>query len=190
MAITTAATFCATLVDEWARAGVTDAVVCPGSRSTPLAVALASDARIAVHVHHDERRAAFMALGFGLATARPAVVLTTQWHRGGRAASRGGRGPPGAACRCSPAPPIARPSCTASGRRRRSIRPTSSADRCAGSATPGHRRRRSPRHVAVARGAGRRRGLGARPVRGRCTSTCRSATRSSATPGRCPAGRC
>ena len=77
MAITTAATFCATLVDEWARAGVTDVVVCPGSRSTPLAVALASDPRIAVHVHHDERSGAFMALGIGLATGRPAVVLTS-----------------------------------------------------------------------------------------------------------------
>ena len=77
MAITTAATFCATLVDEWVRAGVTDAVVCPGSRSTPLAVALASDARIAVHVHHDERSAAFIALGIGLACGQPAVVLTS-----------------------------------------------------------------------------------------------------------------
>jgi 2-succinyl-5-enolpyruvyl-6-hydroxy-3-cyclohexene-1-carboxylate synthase len=77
MAITTAATFCATLVDEWARAGVTDAVVCPGSRSTPLAVALASDPRIVVHVHHDERSGAFMALGIGLASGRPAVVLTS-----------------------------------------------------------------------------------------------------------------
>src|SRR5262245_17574388 len=77
MATTTAATFCATLVDEWARAGLTDAVVCPGSRSTPLAVALASDGRIAVHVHHDERSGAFIALGLGLATGRPAVVLTS-----------------------------------------------------------------------------------------------------------------
>jgi len=31
------ATFCATLVDEWIRLGLTDVVVCPGSRSTPFA---------------------------------------------------------------------------------------------------------------------------------------------------------
>lgn len=71
------ATFCATLVDEWVRQGVTDAVVCPGSRSTPMALALAGDERIRVHVHHDERSGAFLALGLGRATGRPAVVLTT-----------------------------------------------------------------------------------------------------------------
>lgn len=71
------ATFCATLVDEWARAGITDAVVSPGSRSTPMALALADDDRIDVHVHHDERAAAFTALGIGLATGHPAIVLTT-----------------------------------------------------------------------------------------------------------------
>ncbi len=74
--VTDAATFCATLVDEWGRRGVTDAVVCPGSRSTPLALALA-DSDLRVHVHHDERSAAFMALGLGLASGRPPVVLTT-----------------------------------------------------------------------------------------------------------------
>ncbi|HEX5366488.1 MAG TPA: 2-succinyl-5-enolpyruvyl-6-hydroxy-3-cyclohexene-1-carboxylic-acid synthase [Acidimicrobiales bacterium] len=74
------ATFAATLVDEWCRAGATDAVVCPGSRSTPLALALADAAaagRLRLHVHHDERSGAFTALGLGLATGRPAVVLTT-----------------------------------------------------------------------------------------------------------------
>jgi 2-succinyl-5-enolpyruvyl-6-hydroxy-3-cyclohexene-1-carboxylate synthase len=77
MATTVAATFCATVVDEWVRGGVTDAVVAPGSRSTPMALALAADERVRVHVHHDERAAAFLALGIGVATGRPAVVLTT-----------------------------------------------------------------------------------------------------------------
>lgn len=72
-----AATFCATLVDEWVRGGLTHACIAPGSRSTPLALALAADARLQVSVHHDERSAAFVALGLGLATRRPAVVLTT-----------------------------------------------------------------------------------------------------------------
>jgi 2-succinyl-5-enolpyruvyl-6-hydroxy-3-cyclohexene-1-carboxylate synthase len=71
------ATFAATLVDEWLRCGVRHAVVCPGSRSTPLALALAERPEIALHVHHDERSGGFLALGLGIATARPAVVLTT-----------------------------------------------------------------------------------------------------------------
>lgn len=74
---TAQATFVATLVDEWARGGVRHAVVCPGSRSTPLALALAADDRLTVHVHHDERSAGFLALGIGQATGVPAVVLTT-----------------------------------------------------------------------------------------------------------------
>ncbi len=72
-----AATFCATLADEWWRDGLTDVVVAPGSRSTPLVLALADTAGLGVHVHHDERAAGFMALGLGLASGRPAVVATT-----------------------------------------------------------------------------------------------------------------
>jgi len=72
-----AATYCATLVDEWVRGGVRHAVVSPGSRSTPLALALAADPRVLVSVHHDERSAGFVALGIGRATGVPAVVLTT-----------------------------------------------------------------------------------------------------------------
>jgi 2-succinyl-5-enolpyruvyl-6-hydroxy-3-cyclohexene-1-carboxylate synthase len=72
-----AATFCTTAVDEWARAGLTDAVVCPGSRSTPMALALAADPRVRLHIVLDERSAGFFALGFGLRTGRPALVLTT-----------------------------------------------------------------------------------------------------------------
>ena len=75
--MTVAATFAATLVDEWVRHGLTDAVIAPGSRSTPLALALVADGRVRHHVLIDERSAGFFALGLGLATGRPAVVLTT-----------------------------------------------------------------------------------------------------------------
>ncbi len=77
MQVTETATFCATLVDEWVHQGLTDAFVAPGSRSTPLALALAGDDRFDVHVFHDERSASFAALGHGLATGRPAIVLCT-----------------------------------------------------------------------------------------------------------------
>lgn len=70
------ATFCATLVDEWIALGMTHAVVAPGSRSTPLAIALAERGDMAVHVIHDERVAAFTALGLGL-SGTPALVLCT-----------------------------------------------------------------------------------------------------------------
>jgi 2-succinyl-5-enolpyruvyl-6-hydroxy-3-cyclohexene-1-carboxylate synthase len=65
------------LADELARAGVRHVVVCPGSRSAALAIALHEDPRLAVHVHPDERSAAFVALGIGRALAMPAVVVVT-----------------------------------------------------------------------------------------------------------------
>ncbi|MDP8976666.1 MAG: 2-succinyl-5-enolpyruvyl-6-hydroxy-3-cyclohexene-1-carboxylic-acid synthase [Actinomycetota bacterium] len=75
--MTLQATFCATLVDEWVRCGLTDAVLAPGSRSTPLAVAMVDEPRIRVHVMIDERSAGFFGLGLGLASGVPPVVLTT-----------------------------------------------------------------------------------------------------------------
>jgi 2-succinyl-5-enolpyruvyl-6-hydroxy-3-cyclohexene-1-carboxylate synthase len=75
--MSTAATFCATVVDEWIRHGLTDAVVAPGSRSTPLALALVARSELAVHVILDERSASFAALGLALASGRPALLLCT-----------------------------------------------------------------------------------------------------------------
>lgn len=65
----------ALIVDQLIRTGVREAVVCPGSRSAPLALALAEAnraGRLRLHVRTDERTAAFLALG--LAKASRAVV--------------------------------------------------------------------------------------------------------------------
>ncbi len=70
------ATFCATLVDEWLALGVRHAVIAPGSRSTPMALALADCSEMNVHVVHDERSAAFVALGLAL-DGGPALLLCT-----------------------------------------------------------------------------------------------------------------
>ena len=71
------------LHSEWARlfavslaqCGVAHAVISPGARSTPLALALA--AQLPTTVLHDERVAAFFALGQARASGRASVVLAT-----------------------------------------------------------------------------------------------------------------
>jgi 2-succinyl-5-enolpyruvyl-6-hydroxy-3-cyclohexene-1-carboxylate synthase len=60
--------------------GVFDIVVAPGSRSAPLAYALAeaeAAGSLRLHVRIDERSAGFTALGLALGGKRPAAVLTT-----------------------------------------------------------------------------------------------------------------
>ena len=70
------------LVDELVRGGVRQAVVCPGSRSSPLALACAGHAQLTTRSILDERSAAFFALGAAKATQRPALVVATSGTAG------------------------------------------------------------------------------------------------------------
>ena len=65
------------IAEELARCGVTEAALCPGSRSTPLALALLREPQIRVTTIVDERTAGFFALGAAQASGAPVVVLCT-----------------------------------------------------------------------------------------------------------------
>ncbi len=70
-------TLAVTLLDEWARAGLRDVVVCPGSRSAPVALAAARQGGVRTHVRLDERGAGFYAIGLALASGRPVALVVT-----------------------------------------------------------------------------------------------------------------
>jgi 2-succinyl-5-enolpyruvyl-6-hydroxy-3-cyclohexene-1-carboxylate synthase len=75
-----ATTVCRSLVDALLDAGVREAVVAPGSRSGPLAVALAAADRagaLRLHVRVDERTAGFLALGLAKSSRAWVPVVTT-----------------------------------------------------------------------------------------------------------------
>jgi 2-succinyl-5-enolpyruvyl-6-hydroxy-3-cyclohexene-1-carboxylate synthase len=65
------------VAEELQRAGVQDVVICPGSRSTPLALALRMASGLRTWVHLDERAAGFFALGAARASRRPVAILVT-----------------------------------------------------------------------------------------------------------------
>ncbi len=64
-------------VEELVAAGLRDAVICPGSRSTPLALALRAAPDVHVRVLLDERSAGFFALGMARTSRRPVALLAT-----------------------------------------------------------------------------------------------------------------
>jgi 2-succinyl-5-enolpyruvyl-6-hydroxy-3-cyclohexene-1-carboxylate synthase len=76
-----ATVFAATLVDELSRCGLAEAVLAPGSRSAPLAMALWDRAEreslLRLHVRIDERSASFLALGLAKASRRPVALVCT-----------------------------------------------------------------------------------------------------------------
>ena len=68
--------FALVLADEFIRCGMTDALICPGSRSSPLALAFYGS-EIRCHVRIDERSAGFIALGLAKSTGRAVAIMVT-----------------------------------------------------------------------------------------------------------------
>ncbi|HLR09517.1 MAG TPA: 2-succinyl-5-enolpyruvyl-6-hydroxy-3-cyclohexene-1-carboxylic-acid synthase [Bacillota bacterium] len=69
--------YTAHFVEELVRSGVTDVVISPGSRSTPLAMTMVEHSSLKAWVIIDERSAAFFALGLAKATERPVAIVCT-----------------------------------------------------------------------------------------------------------------
>lgn len=65
------------IIEELIRNGIEYFCLAPGSRSSPLAVAVATNPRAKSFVHFDERALAFHALGYASATRKACAVITT-----------------------------------------------------------------------------------------------------------------
>ncbi|MFB9859647.1 2-succinyl-5-enolpyruvyl-6-hydroxy-3-cyclohexene-1-carboxylic-acid synthase [Salinicoccus siamensis] len=66
-----------TLIDLLYAHGVSECVISPGSRSTPLSIAAEMHPGMKTHVHPDERSAAFFALGIAKYSNEPVVLICT-----------------------------------------------------------------------------------------------------------------
>ncbi len=64
-------------VDELTRCGVREACTSPGSRSSPLVLALVRDGRLRCFSHIDERSSGFFALGAAKASGRAVAIICT-----------------------------------------------------------------------------------------------------------------
>jgi 2-succinyl-5-enolpyruvyl-6-hydroxy-3-cyclohexene-1-carboxylate synthase len=60
-----------------AKQGVTQAVLCPGSRCAPLTIAFTRHEDIITHTFSDERSGAFVALGIAQRINKPSVLVCT-----------------------------------------------------------------------------------------------------------------
>lgn len=69
--------YVASFVDELVQVGVTEAIVSPGSRSTPMAILMAEHPDMNVTINIDERSSAFYALGVAKASKKPVAILCT-----------------------------------------------------------------------------------------------------------------
>ena len=67
--------FAGAFVDELARSGLKHVCICPGSRSSPLAISFARNFHIRKWVHLDERSAAFFALGIAKYLREPVAIV-------------------------------------------------------------------------------------------------------------------
>jgi 2-succinyl-5-enolpyruvyl-6-hydroxy-3-cyclohexene-1-carboxylate synthase len=65
------------IVEELSRLGVDYFCVAPGSRSSPLVIALSQNKKAKSFVHFDERGLAFHAMGYSAAAGKPAVLIST-----------------------------------------------------------------------------------------------------------------
>ena len=65
------------IIEELVRNNISHFCLSPGSRSTPLAVAVAKNKRVNVLICYDERSAAYNALGYARASGKPAVLICT-----------------------------------------------------------------------------------------------------------------